>query len=234
MNSEAKCKKIYQIVIDYIGDMIINEDLKKGDKLPTERDLAMKLNVSRNSIREALKILDVIGLVSRRQGDGTYIKESFDDCFIEPLSIMFMLDRINENEILELRNMIEAETASLAAMRITDKEIKNLTEVYEALVKEEDESISAKYDKEFHYIIARASKNKIIFNYYNVMSMLMDSFIKEIREEALKELKLEEINNLHKDIYFAITNKEPKAASQAMRAHMSVINSYYPYIRSRK
>lgn len=233
MNDNLKDEKVYKQVIDYLSNMILRENLKKGNKLPTERELAKKLNVSRNSIREALKTLDVIGLVSRRQGDGTYIKESFDDCFIEPLSIMFMLERIDESEILELRNMIEAETASLAARRITDKEIAELTKVYERLEKERDEDMSTKLDKKFHSIIAKASKNKIIINYYNVMSLLMDSFIKEIRVEALKELSLETITEFHKDIYIALLNRDSKSASDAMRAHIEVMNSAYYRIKSK-
>ncbi|CAH2213513.1 FadR/GntR family transcriptional regulator [Tepidibacter aestuarii] len=229
MNKQVKNKKVYEQVIEYINNMIIDGKLKKGDRLPTEREFAKKLDVSRTSIREALKTLDTIGLVNRRQGDGTFIKNNFDDCLFEPLSMMFKLEECNVIEILELRNMIEAETAFLAAKRITDDEITQLSKVFEKMVNETDENLSAKYDKEFHYIIAKASKNLIILNYYNAMSSIMDSFIKETRLKVFEEDRSEKIFNLHKNIYLALLNRDCKGASDAMRDHMELINSCYYY-----
>ena len=74
----VKNKKVYEEVIEQIKDMIYNGILKKGDKLPSERDMVEELQVSRTSVREALRSLEVIGLIESRQGEGNFIKESLD------------------------------------------------------------------------------------------------------------------------------------------------------------
>lgn len=228
METKFKINRVYHQVIEYISNLIRDDELKKGDKLPTERELASKLGVSRNSIREALKTLDVIGLVDRRQGDGTFIKRQFDECFTDPLSIIFMLEKVEKHEILEFRNMIEIEMASLAAKRITKIEIEKLEKVYEYLVNHSNEKISAKYDKEFHYIIAKATKNFIVLNSYNMMSSLMDAFISDIRLKVLeKESEIRTVKTIHLDILEALRKKDPAEAVAAMKRHMDVINSYY-------
>ncbi len=228
---KSKTKKVYQQVIDYIGNLILEDNLKKGDKLPTERELSKKLGISRNSIREALKTLDVTGLVDRRQGDGTFIKKEFDNCLTEPLSIVFMLEKIQKREILEFRNMVEIKTVSLAAERITDAELNEIEEIYEHLKNEKDEEISSKYDKKFHYLIAKASKNLVILNCYNVMSSLLDAFISDIRFKVLEqEGKRERVIVLHKDILESLKNRDPIKAANSMERHMKVINSYYSKI----
>ena len=225
---EHKTDKVYQQVIDYISCLIKEDKLKKGDKIPTERDLSVRLGVSRNSIREALKTLDVIGLVVRRQGDGTFIKDQFDDCLTEPLSIVFMLEKIEKETILEFRNMIEEQTVTLAAERITDSEIKQLEMAYVNMIEEKNEVTRVLYDKEFHYIIAKASKNLLILNSYNVMSSMLDAFISDIRLKVLERGGTEQIViSTHKEILEALKNKNPELAKIAIKKHMQVINSIY-------
>jgi GntR family transcriptional repressor for pyruvate dehydrogenase complex len=112
--------KAYYKVIDYIADEIKKGNLKKGEKIPTERQLVKSLNIGRNSIREALRILQLTGLISRRQGDGTYINKEFNNFFSEPMVIIFMLTENKGEDIYEFRNMIEKEVARLAAERITE------------------------------------------------------------------------------------------------------------------
>lgn len=192
MFSPIKSTKVYEQVIEQIQGMIANGDLKKGDKLPSERQLAEQLGVSRTSVREALRALQIIGLIEVRQGDGNFITESFDHCLFEPLSALFMLQESRPQEIVDLRRVIEVETATLAAQRITDEEIKELGELInqlKLLSEAQDEKNSVKVDKEFHYRIARASKNYLLLNILNVISALMDNFIEDARGMILMNQK---------------------------------------------
>ena len=86
----VKNKKVYEEVIEQIKDMIYNGILKKGDKLPSERDMVEELQVSRTSVREALRSLEVIGLIESRQGEGNFVKDSLEKGHIEPPSVMHM------------------------------------------------------------------------------------------------------------------------------------------------
>jgi len=228
---EPKTAKVYQQVIDYISCLIKEGKLKKGDKIPTERDLSVRFSVSRNSIREALKILEVIGLVVRRQGDGTFIKEQFDDCLTEPLSMVFMLEEIGIDDIFQFRSMIEVQTVALAASRITDAEIEALEMTYQNMIMEKDDVNKAKYDTEFHHIIAKASKNVLILNSYNVMSSLMGAFINNIRIKVLEGGGTEEVvSSIHKKILEALKNRDPQRAEVAIKEHMEVINSMFKQV----
>ena len=134
MFSPIKNTKVYEQVIVQIKDMIDKGTLKKGDKLPSERKLVEQLQVSRASIREALRALEVIGLIECRQGEGNYIKTSFQDNLFEPLSIMFMLEGSNPEAIWELRKIMEVEAAGLASKRITDEQLKELKEITEKFI----------------------------------------------------------------------------------------------------
>jgi GntR family transcriptional repressor for pyruvate dehydrogenase complex len=222
-----KDKKIYQKVIEYINKEVSEGRLGKGDKLPPERKLVEILCVGRNSIREALKVLDIMGLVDRKQGDGTYIKTEFENWFSETLSIGFMLSDTSKKEIYEFRNMIEVEIATLAAERITQEEINLLKECYTKLIDHNNENYAVKYDREFHYIIAKASKNPIIINSYNAMSNMMDLFIYDLREDAFEDGGIGLVNQVHVDVFEAISNKQPEKAREAMKAHMDILKKYY-------
>ncbi|SKA93096.1 transcriptional regulator, GntR family [Caloramator quimbayensis] len=216
--------KIYEQVIEQIQGMILDGKLKKGDKLPSERDLAEQLNVSRTSVREALRSLEVIGLIECRQGEGNFVKERFENNLIEPLSIIFLLEDRNPIEILELRKIIEIETAYLAAKRITDEEIKDLKDIVERLKASKDEAESAKIDKEFHYRIAKSSGNFLIVNILNILSSLMDRYILEARKIILLTGENSEyLLNQHENIYTALSDRNPDMASLYMKKHFEMI-----------
>ncbi len=220
-------KQAYYKVIEYISEEVEKGAISKGDRVPSERDMIEILGIGRNSIREALKILDILGVVERRQGDGTYIKESFDKWFSKPMSVAIMLSETNKKEIFEFRNMIEVEIASLAAERITDEEINELTECYDEMIKIEDQEVITEYDLKFHSILAKASKNIIIINSYNAMDYMLDLFIYDVRVEAFNNEGLELAARVHDDLYKAVVRRDTVAAAEAMKEHMKVVRKYY-------
>jgi GntR family transcriptional repressor for pyruvate dehydrogenase complex len=227
MFSPIKNTKVYEQVIDQIKEMINQGTLKKGDKLPSERDLAQQLNVGRTSIREAIRALEVIGLIDCKQGEGNYIKSGFEDNLVEPLSIMFMLEGSSPDEIWELRKIIEVEAAGLAAKRITEDQLKELKEVALSLNNYEDESITAEIDKQFHYKIAEFSGNVLIYNILRTVSILVDDFIKDARKLILEhEGNKEILFSQHFDIYLSMENRNSSTARQAMREHLDFANKY--------
>lgn len=227
MFNPIKNTKVYEQVIEQIKHMIADGTLKKGDKLPSERDLVEQLKVSRTSIREALRALEIIGLVECRQGEGNFIKESFENSLFEPLSIMFILEESNPKEILELRKIIEVETAALAAQRINDDELAYIKSLIDELKYSQTEENNVRVDKEFHYKIAQASGNYLIQNILNTVSSLIDSFIKNAREKILTDANnIVPLVNQHENIYIALLNHNPQEASEAMRVHLEFANKY--------
>ena len=227
MLNPIKNTKVYEQVIEQIKGMIVDGTLKKGDKLPSERDLVEQLQVSRTSIREALRAMEIIGLIDCKQGGGNFVREDFKNNLFEPLSIMFMLEKGDPMEIIEVRKIIEVETAVLAAERITQEELDSLRIIVEGLKQSTNEEEAVKIDKRFHYEIARASKNKLIITILNAISSLIDAYIKDARMKILLE---EENRTLlsyqHEKVYIALKNHNSAEAAEAMKQHLDFANEY--------
>ena len=227
MFSPIKSTKVYEQVIDQIKNMIDQGILKKGDKLPSERNLVQQLEVSRASIREALRALEVVGLIECRQGEGSYIKASFQDNLFEPLSIMFMLEGSNQEEIWELRKIMEVEAAGLASKRITDEQLLELKELTQKFLNCDDEDINSEIDKNFHYKIAECSGNVLIFDILKTVSTLVDHFIKDARKLIIvHEGNKEILFSQHNEIYLAMERHSSSDARKAMRIHLDFANKY--------
>jgi len=227
MLSPIKNTKVYEQVIEQVKEMIADGTLKKGDKLPSERDLVEQLQVSRTSIREALRAMEIIGLIECKQGGGNFVRENFENNLFEPLSIMFMLEKGDPMEIIELRKIIEVETVALAANRITDEEIISIGEIIEALKESINEEAAVKIDKRFHYEIAKASKNSLIISILNAISSLIDAYIKGARMKILvEESNRVLLSNQHEKIYLALKEHDAVEAVKAMNAHLDFANKY--------
>ncbi len=227
MLNPIKTTKVYEQVIEQIKGMIADGTLKKGDKLPSERELVEQLQVSRTSIREALRAMEIIGLIECKQGGGNFVREDFKNNLFEPLSIMFMLEKGNPMEIIEVRRIIEVETAALAAERITQEELDSLEKIVEQLKQSMNEDDAVKIDKRFHYEIAQASKNKLIITLLNAISSLIDAYIKDARMKILLEEENRTLlSSQHEKVYLALKRHDIAGAVTAMRQHLDFANEY--------
>lgn len=219
--------KTYYQVMEYLTNEIREKNLKKGDKMPTERDLAEHLGVSRAAIRESYKILNIVGLLRKETSIGSFIKDEFDEWLVEPMSIIFKLSDTSMRDVLEFRKMIEVEVATLAAGKITDDEIEILAECYEKMTSSICENEKAQYDKLFHSIIVKAARNQIILNVYNAMSPMLRIFTLDMRTVVIENEYEGILDILHKDIYEAIVARDIEKARTAMQIHMdTIINNY--------
>lgn len=225
MFKPIKNTRIYEQIIEQIQNMIIDGRLKQGDKLPSERDLAESLQVSRPSVREALRALEIIGITEVRQGEGSFVKVNFDKSLFEPLSVVFMLSRGKSKDVLELRSILEIETVALAAKRITKEELKELEEVIIQMRTTEEETTNVAVDKFFHYRIAQASGNVLIVTILNAISSLIDTFIKEARGKMVNNKNYKKtLLEQHENIYLAIKDRDSQRASLEMKKHLQFVN----------
>ncbi len=220
MFEPIKNKKIYQQVSEEIQNMILNGELKLGDKLPAERKMAEMLDVSRTSVREALRSLEIIGIIESRQGEGNFISENFDNVGLEPLSLIFTLKNGKFKDILEIRNILEIEAAGLAAERITEDRKKVLTGLLDQLINAENETKRVEIDKSIHYKIAEYTNNILILNVLETISSLMTYFIEDARIKIVNNLKVESLlEDMHKNIVNSIVSGDRKKARKAMKEH---------------
>ncbi|AYE34024.1 FadR/GntR family transcriptional regulator [Clostridium septicum] len=227
MFNQVKNTKVYEQIVDQIKAMVEDGTLKKGDKLPTERVMAEDLGVSRASVREALRALEVVGLIESRQGAGNYIKENFGGLLSEPLAIMFMLQESNPLDIYELREVIELETVILATRKRSDEHLEKIKNILDELKENVDEDNNVVLDKEFHYTIAAASGNKLIIDVLEVLSQLIDKFIKVSRKNILSDAENKwDLLSLHEKLYEAIRDRNEVSAHAIMKDHFELIKRY--------
>ncbi|MGP3777948.1 FadR/GntR family transcriptional regulator [Halanaerobium saccharolyticum] len=222
---QIKNNKVYEQIIEQIRELIYEGELKKGDKLPSERQLKKDLGVSRASIREAFSALEMIGLIESRPGEGTFIRDSFDEDFFNPLSLILLLNDNVAEELLELRRVLEIDCVKLAAERATAAEIEEMGLYIDDLLSSsgyEEESIKA--DKMFHYTIARASGNKVLLFFMRSISEAMDFHIKNTRTKLVsKEETMTQFAEQHQQIFKALKNHDPKKAGAEMRNHLDYV-----------
>ena len=124
-------QRAYVRVIDYIKQEIRVGHFIIGSRIPPERTLAEHLNVSRNSVREALRILEIMGIITSTQGAGHFIAGNFESSLVETMSIMFLLNQLSFQQVSQLRYALEKQAYALATQNISDSELAERAHAYE-------------------------------------------------------------------------------------------------------
>jgi GntR family transcriptional repressor for pyruvate dehydrogenase complex len=217
--------KAYEKVIDYIKKKILEGSLKQGEKLPPERDLAEILDVSRNSVREAIRSLEVIGIITSTQGAGNSISCNFEKSLFEAMSMMFLMKKIDYSQLGELRAGLEQQAISLAVNRITNEQMLILDNIIKKATNSNNEIENVVLDKKLHYTIAEASGNQLILEILQVLSNVMDIFISDLRRQILRSDKGKNyLQNAHEQMVICLKNKDRQGACEAMTEHFDLIN----------
>lgn len=217
-------QKSYRKVIDYIKSQIREGKLETGGKLPAERELSSILGVSRNSVREAIRTLEIMGIIVSQQGAGNYLTGNFENNLVESLSMMFLLNQIDYQQISQLRRALELQALILSIDNITVPEVAKLTKVVNQL-EHEPEKENVILDKQLHYGIALASKNNLIFNILQALSDLVDQFIYDLRKDILQtEDSRKLLNEAHNDMLKSIITRDKNLAYRAITKHFDIID----------
>lgn len=211
-------------IVAQIKQNIANGRLKKGDKLPSERQMRAMFGLSRATIREAIKALNTLGVIECSHGSGNYISSNLSHSLTEPLSIMFMLEGGHPGQTLELRRAIEFAAAGSAARNIDSAGLERLRSLCASIEASTDEKEKARFDFQFHWEIARASRNPLLIVLLNAVESLVSEHIHDARASILKVRSKEDtINRQHLDIVDALSRRCPEDAEKAVLAHMELI-----------
>lgn len=220
MLEPLKKMRLYEGVATQIKGLIKTGELKVGDQLPSERELAERLNVSRTSIREALRAMEMVGYLESKVGGsgGTFVKEVEIEQIAEPLTITREDDRHLLLEVLEVRMILEEWIARIAAEKRDDADLQELEKSIGALQSDVDSGgLGVEADTAFHEALANAVHNEILVK---IMDMLRYLAVK-IRQETLvlPGTRTQTIND-HKKIFEAVKNKDPAQAEKMMKKHI--------------
>jgi GntR family transcriptional regulator, transcriptional repressor for pyruvate dehydrogenase complex len=199
-------------------EQLILKKLRPGDKLPAERELASQLGVSRSSIRDAIRKLELMGLVEARQGAGTVVREITPDALVSPLASVITQKRQMVSELLDFRKMLEPPLAGRAAARVTAGEIAEMEDILRRQERKLGEGqLAVEEDTEFHYSIATASGNTVVLKILDVvMDMLRETRSRSLQTEGRPQKSLAG----HRRILAAIKRHDSHAAENAMRQHI--------------
>jgi GntR family transcriptional repressor for pyruvate dehydrogenase complex len=213
--------RLYTQVADQIEQLITDESLRPGDKLPGEREMADRMGVSRTVVREAIRVLGDRGLIVVKTGCGTYVQKPSGQAAAASIERYLKLQQTGEPfaHIHEVRRMIEVETAGLAAERATDDDIARLQSTIEGMAASRsdlDEYI--KQDHAFHEKLAKATHNGL----FNVLlgpisDLLHQVIVVSVQAPGALDAGLAH----HRNILAQVQRHAPEAARQAMREHLA-------------
>jgi GntR family transcriptional repressor for pyruvate dehydrogenase complex len=220
-----RTKKLYQEIIDQIRELISGGELKPGDKLLSERDLAARLQVSRPSVREAIRYLELMGFVEIRRRGGTFVRDTNADDIIRPLAMFLTVERSSLLEMFEVRRIFETATARMAAERATPDEVKRLEAALEAMrerLNARDSEKGEEADVEFHFAVAEATHNALLIRLFRTLSTDFSGAVSVARRRLYMDAENpKKLVAQHRRIFVAIQDHDPEGAARAMREHLT-------------
>ncbi|MBI4011912.1 MAG: FadR family transcriptional regulator [Candidatus Rokubacteria bacterium] len=214
----VKSTRIYAEIVRQIRGLIADGQLKSGDRLPPERDLAERFRVSRTSVREALRALESTGLIEIRAGEGAFVRSISVESLVEPLALVILGQREVIADLYEARRLLEPPIAALAAQRASPDEVQELTRILDEQAKEvEAGRTGLAQDAAFHTAIAHSAHNRAISR---IVNTLMD-LLTQTREESLQTPgRPERSHQDHRRVLAAIRARDEPAAQHAMLDHL--------------
>lgn len=214
--------RLYEKIVAQIEKRIVDGELVAGDKLPSERELAIQFGVSRTSVREAMKTLTLKGLIEVTPGRGTFIIDQTSQVLRHSMNLMFQVGKMDANKyLIELREILEPEIAAIAASRATQENLGAMREAVETMDQSMDDiNTYVEADLDFHLALAESTHNPLILS-------LLDSLIGELREQRFRSAKVKGALHRgqpnHKAVLAAIENRDAEGARNIMITHMEQV-----------
>lgn len=209
---------VAEIVAKRILEMVTSRALKPGDQLPPERELAEALNVSRPSVREAIRGLSILGVIKSRQGGGAFISELDGEALLGPIRFFLELEDLNIRELYDARSLIEGDVARRAAKNITDDELDALERILDEQPQTLDDPQAFRLsDFRFHQAIWNGCGNAFLKR----TGESLNAIGLEVRRRASENPKvLEQSVKDHRRLLDALRARDPLAAAEAAEKHM--------------
>jgi GntR family transcriptional repressor for pyruvate dehydrogenase complex len=207
-------------VVVYVRGLIESGALHSGDRLPTERELASRLGVSRPTVRAGLRKLSTLGVVRSRRGSGTFITDGPPVLGGEPLSFLAALHGFTRDEMYEVRRILEVGAAGLAAERAGEDHVATMAdEIAGMFASIDDPQTFLSHDIRFHRAVGLASGNPIVASLAEMVSGLHYEHRRETAKNA-SERDLRAAAEAHRRIYHAIRARDVKLAREMMNEHL--------------
>ena len=220
--SAEQTRKVYLLVIEHIKTLIQREEISFGGKLPSERQLMATLNLSRNSIREALRSLENMGIIESRHGQGNFLVNHMGKSLGSIFSLLLFMNQCNDLEISQLRRSIEIGAYLLAVKLSPGAELKKLAHSLHLMecASVEDRT---KIDKKFHDTLIEISGNRLLQLLNETLSQLFESSIQQLQTDISSE-QWQTLLAYHTQIYQYLAERNESAGTKALIRHYDFID----------
>ena len=211
-------RKVYQEILLEINRIIKEDGIKPGDKLPSERELSDRLQVGRSSVREALRALELLGLITTRRGEGTFLQHYRHNKLIDLIGVYVLKDFKARNDVIEMRTILELDAVRLACRRGSERHFREMDRIIQMAEQAIAEGrIPTEEDYLFHRTICRSSRNSVL---HRIWVPLVE-YSKTVRENSLaREGRAEEALEEHRAILAAIRAGDENLAVMRMALHL--------------
>ncbi|WP_374727581.1 FadR/GntR family transcriptional regulator [Haloactinomyces albus] len=211
--------RLYEQVVSQLREHVESAGLGSGDRLPSERELAERLGVSRASIKQAILVLEVQGLVEIRHGGGTYLRT--DTLAVEPVATLVERQR-RLPDVLDAREAMETKLAELAALRRTEQDLAEIDAALAAMRAEvEEDRLGEDGDRRFHAAVTTSAHSTLLAEFMdNIAEQIAESRHESLQQPDRPAQSLTQ----HERIAEAIRAQDTQAAREAMRAHLVTVS----------
>ncbi|HCH70746.1 MAG TPA: pyruvate dehydrogenase complex transcriptional repressor PdhR [Colwellia sp.] len=227
LQQKLKPQKLSDIILAQLEELIVEGSLQPGEKLLPERDLAKKFDVSRPSLREAIQKLEIKGLVTRKQGGGTFVSKNIMKSFSDPMFDLMANSSQSQFDLLEFRHGIEGMASYYAALRGTTTDFEQIQDKYNNIGNsqlEDNLKLEAEAVYEFYIAICAASHNVVILQTARSMAeLIIDNIEQNLTVLAKRPEIFSKVTDYRKDLLDAIVSGQPKKAWSASHRHLAFI-----------
>lgn len=221
----AEQQKSYERVLTYLEDALRSGRLTLGQSLPPERELAEELGISRNSVREAIRLLEQMGFIVSNQGAGNFICCNIQRNLQDSFDLLMILQQIDYQQLGDLRAGLELQAALLTLERITDEQVAELTGMVQEMASCSSER-AAQLDKQLHDTIAAISGNQLIIQIHRALSSTIDRFITDMSHRILLNFQTgNQLQYAHEQIVDALARRDKTQLILAINHHFNVVNA---------
>ncbi len=224
--TKVKQPKLADVITKQLETMILEGSLLPGQKLPPERELALQFDVSRPSLREAIQKLEAKGLVTRRQGGGTYVNKQLQNSLVEPLFELIASNPESQFDLLEFRYALGGISAYYAALRGTEADYERIEASFDAIICNTQIVKAEQVEQifEFYSAITEAAHNVVISHLVRAMApMLKQNIEHNLQVLTAKPDVVQQTNQHRESLMKAIVSGNPVQARNASHHHLTFI-----------
>lgn len=221
---KINCESVVQQVIRCLTEAMVNKELRPGDKLPTEQELAESMGIGRNSVREALKILTYLGVLEIHRPEGTFVGEGFTRSMINPMIYGIILEGADSyTNLMDLRGIVESGVVYQAMKKYNEEDVQQLKKALDHLkeeIQKGTDNVQGVFeaDNQFHEMISHMGHNPLVDKINQVVRELTYAIRLKSVEEVVKKGKGQEFYEEHEKIYVMVKEKNSSHIQETIRA----------------